>query len=73
MLTLTGGQVNDGVMLKTALEPLNIEGSTVLADKAYGSQENRDYIMDHHFPRNQATYMRRKARRNRWIEETGVF
>ena len=45
-LTLTGGQVNDGVMLKTALEPLDIEGSTILADKAYGSTENRDYITD---------------------------
>ena len=45
-LTLTGGQVNDGVMLKSALESLNIKGSTVLADKAYGSIDNRTYLTD---------------------------
>lgn len=43
---LTGGQVHDSVMLKPALERLDISQSVVLADKAYGSAENRKYISD---------------------------
>ena len=38
---LTGGQVHDSVMLKPVLSQLNITESTVLADKVYGSVENR--------------------------------
>ena len=34
-------------MMQKCLEKLNISGSTVLADKAYGSWENREYIADH--------------------------
>ncbi len=47
VLKLTGGQINDGVMLQSCLDQLNISGSTILADKAYGSWENREYIADH--------------------------
>ena len=43
---LTGGQVHDSVMLKPALDRLDISQSVVLADKAYGSAENRKYISD---------------------------
>ena len=43
---LTGGQVHDSVMLKPALSQLNITESMVLADKVYGSAENRQYISD---------------------------
>lgn len=47
VLELTGGQVNDGVMLQKCLEQLNLSESTVLADKAYGSFDNREYIANH--------------------------
>ena len=41
---LTSGQIHDSKIAKTLLEPINIAGSTVLADKAYGSYEIREYI-----------------------------
>ena len=44
MLKLTGGQVNDGITLQKCLEQLDISGSNILADKAYGSRENLEYI-----------------------------
>lgn len=44
---LTGGQVHDSAMLQPALDQLNIQHATVLADKAYGSWENREYIANH--------------------------
>ena len=37
-------QVHDGVMKQKCLEQLDISGSTVLADKVYGSWKNREYI-----------------------------
>ena len=43
---LTGGQVHDSVMMKPALDQLDISKSVILADKAYGSAENRKYISD---------------------------
>ena len=43
---LTGGEVHDSVMMQPALEQLTIKGSTVLADKAYGSKDNRAYITE---------------------------
>ena len=43
---LTVGQVHDSVMLKSALSLLNITESMILADKAYGFTENRQYISD---------------------------
>ena len=45
VLELTGGQVHDGIMLQNCLEQLDISGSIVLADKAYGSWENREYMI----------------------------
>ena len=47
VLELTSGQVHDGVMMQNCLEQLDISGSTVLADKAYGSWENSEYIANH--------------------------
>ena len=46
VLMLTGGEVHDSVMMQPALNELTIEGSTVLADKAYGSKSNREYISE---------------------------
>ena len=46
VLELTGGQVHDGVMMQNCLEQLDISGSTVLADKAYGTKEIRTYLHD---------------------------
>lgn len=46
VLMLTGGQAHDSVMLKPALDRLDISQSVILADKAYGSAENRKYISD---------------------------
>ena len=43
---LTGGEVHDSVMMQPALERLTIKGSTVLADKAYGSKDNCAYITE---------------------------
>jgi transposase len=48
VLEMTGGQVNDSIMFQKCLEQLNISKSTVLADKAYGSWNNREYLADHH-------------------------
>lgn len=39
--------IHDGSMLQNCLEQLDISGSTVLADKAHGSWENREYIANH--------------------------
>ena len=39
--------MRDGVMMQKSLEQLDISGSTVLADKAYGSWKNREYIASH--------------------------
>ena len=39
--------MHDGVMLQKCLDQIDIPGSTVLADKAYGSWENREYIANH--------------------------
>lgn len=47
VLELTSGQVHDGVMLQNCLDQIDISGSTVLADKAYGSWQNREYIANH--------------------------
>ena len=43
---LTGGQVHDSIMMKPVLDQLDISQSVILADKAYGSAENRKYISD---------------------------
>lgn len=41
---LTSGEVHDSKVAKILLDPIEIAGSTVLADKAYGSYEIREYI-----------------------------
>ena len=43
---LTGGEVHDSIMMKPVLDQLDISQSVILADKAYGSAENRKYISD---------------------------
>ncbi|AKP63585.1 transposase [Levilactobacillus koreensis] len=41
---LTGGQVHDSRAAKTLLESLDLSDSNVIADKAYGTTELRQYI-----------------------------
>jgi transposase len=41
---LTSGEVHDSKVAKILLDPIEIAGSTVLADKAYGAYELREYI-----------------------------
>ena len=41
---LTAGQVQDSMQAVKILSQLNIKGSNVLADKAYGTKEIREYI-----------------------------
>ena len=43
---LTGGQVHDASAAIDLLSELEIEGSNILGDKAYGSQKIRDYIIE---------------------------
>lgn len=45
---LTGGQVNDGKAAVPLLSDLEIKGSNILADRAYGTNEIRNYISKHH-------------------------
>lgn len=42
---LSGGQIHDSKMAITLLETVNITGSHILADRAYGSEEIRSYIV----------------------------
>jgi len=49
---LSCGQVHDSKMAVDLLKTTNIEGSQILADRAYGSEEIRSYITAHH-----ATYV----------------
>ena len=41
---LTAGQVHDSRKAVEILSQLNIQGSNILADKAYGTREIREYI-----------------------------
>ncbi|AKP64325.1 hypothetical protein ABN16_04495 [Levilactobacillus koreensis] len=41
---LTGGQVHDSRAAKTLLESLDLSDSNVIADKAYGTTDLRQYI-----------------------------
>jgi len=41
---LTAGQVHDSRKAVEILSELNIQGSNILADKAYGTREIREYI-----------------------------
>jgi len=42
---LSGGQIHDSKMAIALLETTNIRGSHILADRAYGSEEIRSYIV----------------------------
>lgn len=44
---LSGGQVHDSKMAIPLLETTDIEHCHVLADRAYGSEEIRSYILSH--------------------------
>lgn len=39
--------MHDSKMMRPLMDLLDISGSTILADKAYGSDKNRKYITDH--------------------------
>ena len=41
---MTAGQVHDSRKAVEILSQLNIQGSNILADKAYGTREIREYI-----------------------------
>ena len=41
---MTAGQVHDSRKAVEILSELNIQGSNILADKAYGTREIREYI-----------------------------
>ena len=43
-IKLTAGQIHDSTQAIKILSHLNIKGSNILADKAYGTQEIRKYI-----------------------------
>ena len=45
-LMFTGGNVHDSKMAIPIMEQLDISGSIVQGDKAYGSKEIRDYIAE---------------------------
>ena len=44
-LLFTGGNVFDSKVAVPLMEQIDISGSIVMGDKAYGSQEIRDYIV----------------------------
>jgi transposase len=46
LFELTGGNVNDSLPVCDMLNHFEIAGSNILGDKAYGSQNIRDYITD---------------------------
>ena len=41
---LTSGEIYDSTAAETVLEKIDITGSTILADKAYGTKKLREYI-----------------------------
>lgn len=47
LFELTGGNVHDSTPVCGMLDHLDIEGSNILGDKAYGSQVIREYITTH--------------------------
>ena len=44
---LSGGQIHDSKIAISLLETVNIHGSRIIADRAYGSEEIREYIIQH--------------------------
>lgn len=47
VLMLTGGEVHDSTMKQPVLDQLEIEGSFLLGDKAYGAEHNREYLTNY--------------------------
>ena len=43
-IKLTAGQIHDSTQAIKILSHLSMEGSSILADKAYGTKEVREYI-----------------------------
>ena len=46
-IKLTAGQIHDSTQAIKILSQLSIKGSSILADKAYGTKEVREYIRKH--------------------------
>jgi len=44
---LSSGDIHDSAIAEDVLRHINLNGTTVLADKAYGSYELREYIANH--------------------------
>ena len=42
---LSGGQIHDSKIALSLLETIDIHGSRIMADRAYGCEEIREYIM----------------------------
>ena len=49
---LSGGQIHDSKITISLLEIIDIHGSRIIADRACGCEEIREYIIQHH-----ATYV----------------
>ena len=49
---LSGGQIHDSKIVISLLETIDIHGSDIIADRAYGCEEISEYIIQHH-----ATYV----------------
>ncbi len=45
---LSGSQIHDSNTALSRLEPIDIYGSRIIADRAYGWEEIREYIIQHH-------------------------
>ena len=45
---LSGGQIHDSKIALSLLETIDIHGSRIIADRAYGWEEIREYIIQHH-------------------------
>ena len=45
---LSGGQIHDSKIALSLLETIDIHGSRIMADRAYGCEEIRQYIIQYH-------------------------
>ena len=45
---LSGGQIHDSKIALSLLETIDIHGSRIIADRAYGCEEIREYIMENY-------------------------
>ena len=48
---LSGGQIHDSNIAISRLETIDIHGSRIIADRAYGCEEIRQYIIQYHATR----------------------